>query len=75
MSLWRPQVANMLYLEAPAGVGYSYSVDKNYTTDDDQVGQYIFGGSMLQWPLLSVPCMTNQRIFFVAPLSLNLLKI
>ncbi|KAK2167443.1 hypothetical protein NP493_1277g00003 [Ridgeia piscesae] len=30
-------VANMLYLEAPAGVGYSYSVDKNYTTDDDQV--------------------------------------
>lgn len=31
------QVANMLYLEAPAGVGYSYSDDKNYTTDDDQV--------------------------------------
>ncbi|KAI0228585.1 Lysosomal protective protein [Lamellibrachia satsuma] len=30
-------VANMLYLEAPAGVGYSYSTDKNYTTDDDQV--------------------------------------
>ncbi|XP_060591546.1 lysosomal protective protein-like isoform X2 [Ruditapes philippinarum] len=30
-------VANMLYLEAPAGVGYSYSDDKNYTTDDDQV--------------------------------------
>ena len=27
----------MLYLEAPAGVGYSYSADKNYTTDDDQV--------------------------------------
>ena len=27
----------MLYLEAPAGVGYSYSDDKNYTTDDDQV--------------------------------------
>ena len=27
----------MLYLEAPAGVGYSYSTDKNYTTDDDQV--------------------------------------
>ena len=31
------QVANMLYLESPAGVGYSYSIDKNYTTDDDQV--------------------------------------
>ena len=28
----------MIYLEAPAGVGYSYSDDKNYTTDDDQVG-------------------------------------
>ncbi|XP_052815247.1 lysosomal protective protein-like isoform X1 [Mya arenaria] len=30
-------VANMLYLEAPAGVGYSYSEDKNYTTSDDEV--------------------------------------
>ncbi|XP_071173761.1 lysosomal protective protein-like isoform X2 [Mytilus edulis] len=30
-------VANMMYLEAPAGVGFSYSQDKNYTTDDDQV--------------------------------------
>ncbi len=32
-------VANVLFLEAPAGVGYSYADDKNYTTDDDQVGQ------------------------------------
>ena len=31
----------MLYLEAPAGVGYSYSADKNYTTDDDQVSEVI----------------------------------
>ena len=29
----------MIYLEAPAGVGFSYSDDKNYTTDDDQVGE------------------------------------
>ena len=32
------QLANMLYLEAPAGVGYSYSDDKNYNTSDDEVG-------------------------------------
>ncbi|KAL8592855.1 hypothetical protein ACOMHN_050683 [Nucella lapillus] len=30
-------VSNMLYLEAPAGVGYSYSDDGNYTTDDNMV--------------------------------------
>ena len=27
----------MVYLEAPAGVGFSYSPDKNYTTNDDIV--------------------------------------
>ena len=31
----------MIYLEAPAGVGYSYADDKNYTTDDDQVGKVL----------------------------------
>lgn len=31
------KIANVLYLEAPAGVGYSYSDDKNYKTDDDKV--------------------------------------
>jgi len=29
--------ANLLYLEAPAGVGFSYSNSLNYTTDDDLV--------------------------------------
>ncbi|XP_072013118.1 lysosomal protective protein-like isoform X1 [Amphiura filiformis] len=32
-------VANVLFLEAPAGVGYSYADDKNYTTDDDQTAK------------------------------------
>ena len=27
----------MVYLEAPAGVGFSYADNRNYTTDDDQV--------------------------------------
>ncbi|CAH8582477.1 unnamed protein product [Schistosoma rodhaini] len=29
------KLANVLYLEAPAGVGFSYAVDNNITTDDD----------------------------------------
>ncbi len=34
------QVANVLYLESPAGVGYSYASDKNYTTGDDDVSEF-----------------------------------
>ncbi|XP_067092510.1 lysosomal protective protein [Osmerus mordax] len=30
-------IANMLYLESPAGVGFSYSDDKKYTTNDTEV--------------------------------------
>ncbi|XP_026856407.2 lysosomal protective protein isoform X2 [Electrophorus electricus] len=30
-------IANMLYLESPAGVGFSYSDNKNYTTNDTEV--------------------------------------
>ena len=35
------QVANILYLESPAGVGFSYSDDKNYTTNDDIVSKVV----------------------------------
>uniref|UniRef100_A0A4Q8K548 Carboxypeptidase n=1 Tax=Liphistius sp. SGP-2016 TaxID=1905180 RepID=A0A4Q8K548_9ARAC len=33
------KVANVIFLEAPAGVGYSYSDDQKYETDDDTVSQ------------------------------------
>ncbi|XP_068171755.1 cathepsin A-like isoform X2 [Antennarius striatus] len=33
------KIANMLYVESPAGVGYSFSDDRKYDTDDDQVAE------------------------------------
>uniref|UniRef100_A0A2K6G955 Carboxypeptidase n=1 Tax=Propithecus coquereli TaxID=379532 RepID=A0A2K6G955_PROCO len=35
-------IANMLYLESPAGVGFSYSDDKGYATNDTEVAQSNF---------------------------------
>ncbi|KAH9427081.1 hypothetical protein DERP_014340 [Dermatophagoides pteronyssinus] len=35
---WNAQ-ANMVYIESPAGVGYSYKLDNNYTTNDDITAQ------------------------------------
>ncbi|XP_005085045.1 lysosomal protective protein [Mesocricetus auratus] len=32
-------IANMLYIESPAGVGFSYSDDKTYVTNDTEVAQ------------------------------------
>jgi len=31
------QIANMLYLESPVGVGFSYSDDQKYATNDTEV--------------------------------------
>eukprot|EP00064_Thunnus_orientalis_P013403 superscaffoldBa00002175_g13442 len=55
------KIANVLYLESPAGVGYSYSDDKNYATDDDQVAEDNYRA--LQSFFVKFPNFTQNEFF------------
>jgi serine carboxypeptidase-like clade 2 len=57
------QAANMIYLEAPAGVGFSYASNGNYTTGDNATAldNYNFlAGFIQQYPEYA------QRPFYVS---------
>lgn len=43
------QIVNMLYLESPVGVGFSYSDDQKYVTNDNEVS-YMPRNSAPVWP-------------------------
>lgn len=55
------KIANMLYLESPAGVGYSYSDDRKYATDDDQVAEDNYRA--LQSFFVKFPNFTQNEFF------------
>lgn len=57
------KIANILYLESPAGVGYSYSDDKNYKTDDDQVAEDNY--KSLQSFFVKFPNFTKNEFFII----------
>ncbi|KAJ8336620.1 hypothetical protein SKAU_G00378400 [Synaphobranchus kaupii] len=55
------KVANVLYLESPAGVGFSYSDDKKYKTDDDEVADNNY--LALQSFFLKFPNFTKNEFY------------
>ncbi|KAJ8272072.1 hypothetical protein COCON_G00109310 [Conger conger] len=55
------KVANVLYLESPVGVGYSYSDDKKYKTDDDEVADNNY--LALQSFFLKFPNFTQNEFY------------
>ncbi|XP_008308464.1 lysosomal protective protein [Cynoglossus semilaevis] len=55
------KIANVLYLESPAGVGYSYSDDGNYTTNDNLVANNNYNA--LQSFFSKFPNMTQNELF------------
>ncbi|KAL1007305.1 hypothetical protein UPYG_G00084750 [Umbra pygmaea] len=57
------KIANVLYLESPAGVGYSYSDDKNYRTDDDEVADNNY--LALQSFFKKFPNFTRNEFFII----------
>ncbi|CAI2731923.1 unnamed protein product [Schistosoma spindalis] len=40
------KIANILYLEAPVGVGFSYSTDSSQVWNDDQIFIFIYNGDI-----------------------------
>ncbi|XP_033845085.1 cathepsin A-like [Periophthalmus magnuspinnatus] len=57
------KIANVLYLESPAGVGYSYSDDQKYATDDDQVAEDNY--MALQSFFFKFPNFTTNEFFII----------
>ncbi|KAM9765048.1 lysosomal protective protein [Menidia menidia] len=55
------KIANILYLESPAGVGYSYSVNGTDETDDDQVAEDNYRA--LQSFFVKFPNFTQNEFF------------
>lgn len=70
------QLAHMLYLESPVGVGYSYSDSQDYQTNDTEVGGTRRGDGSLGWGwgwlcLLSVPPLPLPQVARVNYLALK----